>query len=71
MRVDQSVARRAFSPGELVSYYSGQRNLNSMMFPANMTREEKWVAIDTLFGIGYGSPAWWEYPEVSEIFPVF
>ena len=58
-------ARRAFSPGEIVSYYSGQRTFNSLMFQPNMTEEEKWVTIDTLFGIGYDSPAWWEYPEVS------
>ena len=58
-------ARRAFSPGEIVSYFSGQRTSSSVMIHANMTEEEKWSTVDTVFGFDYHSPAWWEYPEVS------
>ena len=36
-------ARRAFSPGEIVSYFSGQRTFSSVMFHTNMTEEEELV----------------------------
>ena len=58
-------ARRAFSPGEIVSYFSGQRTDESLMFHANMTEEEEWVTGAYVFNLADRSPAWWEYPEVS------
>ena len=57
-------ARRAFSPGEIVSYFSGQRTFESLMFHANMTEEEKDVASDYQFDLASICPAWWEYPKV-------
>ena len=32
-------ARRAFSPGEIVSYFSGQRTFSWLMFHSNMTED--------------------------------
>ena len=58
-------ARRAFSPGEIVSYFSGQRTFSSEMFHANMTEEEEWVTSEYYFNLEYNSPAWWEYPQVT------
>ena len=58
-------ARRAFSPGEIVSYFSGQRTYDSKMFHANMTQEEESVTRAYYFSLAYRSPAWWEYPQVS------
>ena len=58
-------ARRAFNPGEIVSYFSGQRTFSSLMFHDNMTAEEEWVTSEYYFNLEYNSPAWWEYPQVS------
>lgn len=60
-------ARRAFSPGEIVSYFSGQRTFSSVMFHDNMTEKEEWVTSEYYFNLEYNSPAWWEYPQVSWI----
>ena len=57
-------ARRAFSPGEIVSYFSGQRTFESLMFLANMTEEEEWLTGAYYFDLKGHSPAWWEYQEV-------
>ena len=58
-------ARRAFSPGEIVSYFSGQRTFSSEMFHSNMTEEENWVTSEYYFNLEYNSPAWWGYTQVS------
>ena len=56
-------ARRAFSPGEIVSYFSGQRTFSSLMFHSNMTEEEEVVTSEYYFNLEYNSPDWWGYPE--------
>ena len=58
-------ARRAFSPGEIVSYFSGQRTFSSVMFHTNMTEEEELVTAGYNFDLEKKSPVWWEYPEVT------
>ena len=58
-------ARRAFSPGEIVSYFSGQRTFSWLMVHSNMTQEEEEVTSAYSFDLKYNSPVWWEYPQVS------
>ena len=60
-----STFRRAFSAGEIVSYLSGQRTFTRLMFHDNMTLEEEWVTSDYFFNLGYHSPVWWNYSQVT------
>ena len=41
--------RRAFSPGDMVSYYSGQSTTSSLVVHNNMTEEQFWKAIAYTF----------------------
>ena len=55
--------RRSFRPGEIVSYFSGQRTFSSLMFHRNMSEEEETVTSEYYFNLEYNSPGWWDYPE--------
>lgn len=56
-------ANRIFSPGDLVSYYSGQKTYLQNILRKNMTREQKEVASAYNFGLGKYSPQHWGYPD--------
>ena len=56
-------SRRIFSPGDLISYYSGQKTyLETILHQHNMSDWDIVDAASYLYRIGQHAPAWWDYP---------
>ena len=56
-------ARRAFLPGDIVSYFGGTKTFSSNMFFNNMTDPEVSSAGSYFFKLAANMPEWWGYPE--------
>ena len=55
-------ARRIFSPGDLVSYYSGHKTyLSKIIDKQRMTHQQIVDAASYLYWIGQQAPTWWDY----------
>ena len=52
--------RRKFSPGDLVSYFSGQKTFAKLMFHSNMTKQIESEVGAYFFNLGANSPKWWD-----------
>ena len=56
-------AKRIFSPGDLISYYSGHKTyLGNIIDPNSMTDVDIVEAASYLYSLGHHAPAWWNYP---------
>ena len=58
-------AQRMFSPGDLISYYSGQKTYLRNIVPNNMTSPQAEVAAAFNFGLGKYAPKNWGYPDMD------
>ena len=56
-------ARRQFSPGDIVSYFGGQKLFHEDVVFPNMTSEEKSSAGAYYIGLGHNPHNWWGYPD--------
>ena len=56
-------ARRSFRPGDLVSYFSGQRALQDWILPDNLTEAETAEAAAYYFNLYEYCVEWWNCPE--------
>ena len=56
-------AKKMFSPGDLISYYGGQKVLKrNIIQKPNMTLSQISSSSSYLFSLGLVSPSWWGYP---------
>ena len=55
-------ANRIFSPGDLVSYYSGHKTYQTnIIHKHNMTLDQRVEAASYLYSIGHHAPSWWAF----------
>ena len=52
--------RRNFRPGDLISYFSGQKTLSKLIFHANMSEEMELEVGSYFYNLGHNCLPWWE-----------